>query len=214
MTIRISSSDRGVAARLRVVSLAVAVMAVTPAIAGGPPGAEMIADFQSSELGWQTIDDVVMGGASRSRLEIADGVATFSGAVSLENNGGFASVRSIPAEHDLSRFDGVVLKVRGDGHRYGFRLRTTNAFDGVSYQAEIEPPAEEWSEVVIPFEDFEPVFRGRRVASAPALEPANVRTMGLIIAGKQAGPFRLDIQWIAGWVREPRSGHGSDGVGG
>lgn len=197
---------------------AVVLVAVTavwvPAMAERPTEGQMIVDFREIELQWRTIDDAVMGGVSQSGMAITDGVATFSGVVSLANNGGFASVRSLPAGHDLSRFDGVLLRARGDGHRYGFRLRTTDAFDGVSYQAEIEPEAGEWREVVIPFKDFEPVFRGRRVPSAPALDPSRVRTFGLIIAGKQAGPFRLDIQWIAGWVRQSRPQHGSDGGGG
>ena len=75
-------------------------------------------------------------------MVLEDGVGVFRGVVSLENGGGFASVRSEPQDHDLSTFDGLVLKVRGDGKRYRFRLRTSRAFDGVSYQAPLEPAAD------------------------------------------------------------------------
>jgi monofunctional biosynthetic peptidoglycan transglycosylase len=115
--------------------------------------------------------------------------------VSFDNNGGFASVRSRPAHHDLSDCDGLVLKVRGDGKRYGFRLRTTATFDGVSYQATLVPPTGEWLEVKLPFDEFEPVFRGRKVADHPPLDPAEIRTFGVIIA-RQEGPFRLDVASI------------------
>ena len=44
---------------------------------------------------FQPIDDVVMGGVSRSSFgRAAPGIARFSGCVSLENSGGFASVRT------------------------------------------------------------------------------------------------------------------------
>ena len=152
-----------------------------------------------TEQEWRTIDDVVMGGVSRSAIAVADGFITFSGVVSLENNGGFASVRSLPADHDLGEFDGLVLRLRGDGNRYALRLRTTDRFDGPSYQAMIEPDAGEWSELVVRFGEFEPVYRGRPVPGYQALDPSRVKTFGFLISGKQEGEFRLDIDWIRGW---------------
>jgi monofunctional biosynthetic peptidoglycan transglycosylase len=160
----------------------------------------VIVDFASENEAWPSIDDVVMGGVSESAMTVADGVAVFSGEVSFDSNGGFASVRSRPGERDLSAFAGLVLEVRGDGKRYGFRLRTDAAFDGVSYQAVLEPPAGEWVEVTIPFTDFEPVYRGRRVAGHPALDPARITTLGLIIS-RQEGPFRLELRSIRGLPR-------------
>jgi monofunctional biosynthetic peptidoglycan transglycosylase len=168
---------------------------------GGPQ--QMIIDFSAGARAWRSIDDVVMGGLSSSGMVLEDGVAVFRGEVSLENNGGFASVRSEPQDHDLSAFDGVVLRVRGDGKGYRFRLRTTRAFDGVSYQAPLEPAAGTWQEVTIPFSAFEPVFRGRRVPDHPPLDPARVQTFGLLIADRQAGPFRLEVEWIRGYRGAP-----------
>lgn len=181
--------------------VAAVVMTVSAAAAfsAGPTEAEMIVDFKTPNGEWRTINDGVMGGVSSSTMSISDGVATFSGVVSLENNGGFASVRSLPADHDLGEFDGVALRLRGDGKRYAFRLRTTDRFDGPSYQAMIEPDAGEWSELVIPFGDFEPVYRGRPVPGSEPLDPSRVKTFGFLISGKQDGEFRLDIEWIRGW---------------
>ncbi len=64
-----------------------------------------------------------MGGVSTSRFEVFTNSAVFSGAVSLENNGGFASVRSSPARHNLTGLDAFVVRVRGDGRRYKFTVR-------------------------------------------------------------------------------------------
>jgi monofunctional biosynthetic peptidoglycan transglycosylase len=158
----------------------------------------MIIDFASETAAWPSIDDVVMGGVSSSEMVLDDGFATFRGEVSFDNNGGFASVRSRPQVRDLSSFDGLALRVRGDGKTYGFRIRTNSSFDGVSYQVAISPPAGEWHEVRVAFTDFVPVYRGRRVTDHPPLDAAQVTTLGLIIS-RQEGPFRLDIASIAGY---------------
>jgi hypothetical protein len=165
-------------------------------VTGGEP--MTIIDFAAEDRGWPSIDDAVMGGVSSSAMTVEDGVASFRGVVSFDNNGGFASVRSRPEVRDLSAFEGLVLKVRGDGKSYGFRIRTDASFDGVSYQAEMTPPAGEWSEEVILFTDFVPVWRGRKVADHPVLNVARVTTFGLIIS-RQEGPFRLDISNIRGY---------------
>jgi monofunctional biosynthetic peptidoglycan transglycosylase len=159
----------------------------------------MIMDFEEGAEPWQTINDVVMGGVSSSTFTVQEGVARFEGEVSLENNGGFASARSRPAEHDLSAYDGVLLRVRGDGNRYAFRLRTTKAFDGVSYEARFETVKDEWTTVRLPFDAFQAVFRGNRVPGAAPLDLTSIQTFGVLIADKQEGPFHLDIDGIKGY---------------
>ena len=153
-------------------------------------------DFRQSAEPWRSINDGVMGGLSSSAMTRQEGGALFEGVVSLENNGGFASVRSRPEEHDLSAFDGIALRVRGDGKTYSVRLRTSAAFDGVSYQTTAETVAGEWTELRLPFSAFRPVFRGRQVPGHPELDPARIKTFGLLIADKQEGPFRLGLEWI------------------
>jgi monofunctional biosynthetic peptidoglycan transglycosylase len=154
-----------------------------------------IIDFSRGDATWPYINDGVMGGVSTGGMSAGDGYATFRGTVSFENNGGFSSVRSPAVVLDLSMFEGLVLRVRGDGKRYGFRLKTDTSFDGVSYQFQIEPPAGEWTEVSAPFTDFVPVYRGRVVRNHPPLDPSRIATFGLIIS-RQEGPFRIDIESV------------------
>lgn len=88
---------------------------------------QIIIDFSNtSATGWQIVNDRVMGGISRSSFQLhEDGYALFSGTVSLENNGGFASVRTrAQTPMDLSEFDGLSVHVLGDGKTYSLRLRT------------------------------------------------------------------------------------------
>ncbi len=157
-----------------------------------------IVDFATQKDAWPNIDDAVMGGVSSSAMVVEDGVATFRGVVSFDNNGGFASVRSRPQVRDLSAYDGLILRVRGDGKRYGFRIRTSASFDGVSYQVPLVPPAGEWTDVVVPFADFVPVWRGRRVEGHPVLDPAKVTTFGLIVS-RQEGPFQIELARLGGY---------------
>ena len=87
----------------------------------------------------------------------------------------------------------------GDGKWYKMNLRTEDTFDGVNYQAEFQPQAGQWIEVRVPLSAFVPNFRGRPVPGAPTLNPALVRQVGLMIAGKQAGPFRLCVRRISAY---------------
>jgi len=136
-----------------------------------------------------------MGGVSRSRLRYDPaGHAVFEGIVSLEHNGGFASVRSRPLDLGVAGTVNYVLEVRGDGKRYKLNLRTDDAFDAVNYQATFEAPAGKWTWVRLPLSAFVPTFRGHRVPGAPSLDPARVRQIGLMIADRQTGAFALAIR--------------------
>lgn len=153
-------------------------------------------DNPGSVSGWSPVDDVVMGGASRSRLRFDPaGHAVFEGEVSLENNGGFASVRAAPGDFAVPGARAYLLSVRGDGKRYKFTLRTDDGFDGVNYQAQFEPPAGRWAELRLALKEFRASFRGRPL-QAPPLDPGRVRQLGLMISGRQAGRFAVALRWI------------------
>jgi monofunctional biosynthetic peptidoglycan transglycosylase len=135
-----------------------------------------------------------MGGVSSGRMvQSADGLR-FEGELSLENNGGFASVRR-PIDNDLATATGVRLVVRGDGRTYQFRLRQDDRFDGIAWRAEFTTNSD-WQTVVLPFNEFIPVFRGRRVPDAGPVEPAAIRQVGFMLADKTPGSFSLEIRSI------------------
>ncbi|EXI77482.1 MAG: Complex I intermediate-associated protein 30 (CIA30) [Candidatus Accumulibacter appositus] len=154
-------------------------------------------DTPDSVADWYAIDDAVMGGVSASQMTYdADGHAVFSGAVSLANNGGFASVRSPVTTPVGDGASAYLLSVRGDGKRYKFSVRTGPDFDGVAYQAGFQPPSGEWTLVRLALADFVPTWRGRVLANAPTLLPSRIQQLGLLIADRQAGTFRLEIRTI------------------
>lgn len=158
----------------------------------------MTFDQPCSVTSWRPINDSVMGGVSNSNFRFdPQGFAVFEGMVSLDFGGGFASVRATTQAFARDNFQGLELDVFGDGKRYKVNLFADQSFDGVAYQAEFVPPKHEWARVFIPMESFIASFRGRPVAGAPALDGSRIRQTGLMIAGKQAGPFCLKIREVS-----------------
>lgn len=162
-------------------------------------GEKVIFDFSSEKTAgkWRIVNDVVMGGVSKSNMSLNEaGFANFSGTLSPDNNGGFASVRANLDEKGLNDYLGVIIKAKGDGNIYNLRFRTNQNYDGVAYQAKFKSDKNEWKEIKIPFEDFQPTFRGRFVANQPKLESENIQQIGILIADEQWGEFEMDVKWI------------------
>jgi NADH dehydrogenase [ubiquinone] 1 alpha subcomplex assembly factor 1 len=166
---------------------------------GEPRRDDLVIDFaaDNEHRRWASVDDVVMGGRSDSRLARDGERCVFRGVLSLENNGGFASVRCAPSDLDLAGARGLALRYRGDGKTYKLRLRMDGKLDGVSYEARFDTLPGEWMETAFDLAEFRPVWRGNAVPNAPALDPARVRSVTLMISDKQAGEFELELDWLA-----------------
>ncbi|MFT4563073.1 MAG: hypothetical protein ACI9BW_002826, partial [Gammaproteobacteria bacterium] len=115
------------------------------------------------------------------------------GQLSLENNGGFASARTVYDGKPLT--GGVRLRVRGDGRRYQFRVRLDAHYDGISWRASFNTN-ESWQIVNLPLGEFEPVYRGRLVTNAGSFEPEKIRQIGFMLADRKEGAFQLDFASI------------------
>ena len=153
---------------------------------------------QGSPDGWYAINDGVMGGISQSRAVKTDrDTLLFAGTVSLENNGGFASIRHDADAFGIGPGDGISLRVKGDGKTYQLRVRTSDRFDGVAYKAEFGTQPDVWQDIHLPWKRFAATYRGREVNGAPALQGDRIRQVGFLIAGKQEGTFKLEIESLA-----------------
>lgn len=160
----------------------------------------MLFDFSKpdSAEAWQTVNDGVMGGVSDGKVRIAEKNLEFYGTLSLENNGGFASVRSKAAKMDLSKYAGLVFKVRGDGREYYLNVHVPTNQIAFSYRASFKTENDKWNEVTIPFKDLKATSFGRVVENGKPLNPSNVESVGFLLADKKAGPFKLEVSWIKG----------------
>lgn len=147
---------------------------------------------------WRVVNDDVMGGRSSSQIELADGLLRFEGQLSLANNGGFASVRTMDQTFDLSQARALILNVRGDGRSYQLRLASSARYRGIpiSYGRSFPTEADTWTEVRIPLAEFSPSVRGFAL-SGPALDPSSIQEIGLLIADKREGRFKLEVASIS-----------------
>ena len=146
---------------------------------------------------WMVVNDGVMGGVSSSNLNLhSEGHLVFKGEVSMEYGGGFASVRTDYENWKIGKFEGFILKVRGDGKTYQFRCRLGNSFDGVAYRHYFQANDENWKEILLPFNEFVPTYRGKILKDSAPMDPESIRHLGLMISDKQSGNFRLEIAWI------------------
>ena len=114
-------------------------------------------NFQSTpKLQWRIINDGVMGGLSKSQINItSEGYGLFSGSVSLDNNGGFASTRGILSEAIKQNATSIKIRVKGDGKKYSFRIQASN-YDRVSYKLDFSTKTNSWEEIELPLKDFIP----------------------------------------------------------
>jgi monofunctional biosynthetic peptidoglycan transglycosylase len=165
------------------------------------PGRKIFS-FIAGEPIWYTVDDVVMGGVSNSHVDIIElNILSFSGSMSLENNGGFSSVRSDWNVIDLSGFDGVLLRVLGDGKVYRLRIRTEETGGDIAYNGAFETTPDKWVQVYVPFANMVPTFRGT-VMDVGQLDITSIGSFGFMLSDKQPGEFELQVDWIRAVSKE------------
>ena len=164
-------------------------------------------DLSIKEL-WGAVDDVVMGGVSESQIQLLNNKAVFLGNVSTKNNGGFASVRTrnFYPVMNLGDYEGIELKVKGDGKRYKFIMRCEGTWDGISYCYSFDTVKDDFQILRIRFADLIPVFRAKTVAEADSFNSNQVYSMQLMLSkfeydGKlnpyfEPGIFRLEVEYI------------------
>jgi NADH dehydrogenase [ubiquinone] 1 alpha subcomplex assembly factor 1 len=156
-------------------------------------------DFTGPEAAqkWQAVNDGVMGGVSDGRFEITDaGTLAFFGTLSLENNGGFASVRTKPTELDIKAGDTIVVRAKGDGRDYVLNLYTNSRRRAFSYRATLPTTKDEWTEVRVPLADFIPTAFGRRVQGMGPVEPNQISGLGFMLSDKKPGKFQMQVKWV------------------
>lgn len=156
----------------------------------------IIFDFnQKADLkNWYIVDDDVMGGKSLSTFELnAEGHGVFEGEISLENNGGFSSVRYMFEKIQVREHTKIRIKLRGDGKNYQLRIKS-NSSDYYAYIAPFSTSGE-WQEIEISLKDMYPSFRGRRL-DQPHFSGDSMEEISFLIGNKKQEKFKLLIDKI------------------
>ncbi|HCE54224.1 MAG TPA: CIA30 family protein [Lutibacter sp.] len=156
----------------------------------------VIFDFnkESDISDWKVVNDAVMGGRSSSKFYLnEEGNGVFIGKVSLENNGGFSSLRHRFNQKKIAGYRKVSIRLKGDGKRYQFRAKT-NKEDQQAYISYFETTGE-WQTVEIMLSALEPTFRGRKL-NMPNFPAEELEEVGFMIGNKLNENFELVINNI------------------
>ena len=143
---------------------------------------------------WNVVVDGVMGGESTGDFQLnEDGHGLFKGLISLENNGGFSSVRYDMPKMKILNNKIVSIRLKGDGRNYQFRVKN-NDRDYFSYITEFSTNGK-WQDVKIPLEDMYPSYRGRKL-DKPDFNHSQIDEVSFLIANKKNEVFQLLIDKI------------------
>ncbi|NEW79409.1 MAG: CIA30 family protein [Gelidibacter sp.] len=156
----------------------------------------VIFDFnkESDISDWKIVNDAVMGGRSSSKFYLNEaGHGVLTGAVSLENNGGFSSVRFRFKQKNIKGYEKVILRLKGDGKRYQFRAKTKKE-DQQAYISYFET-TEEWQTIEIMLSELSPTFRGRKL-NMPNYPAEELEEVAFMIGNKVNENFQLVIDKI------------------
>ena len=149
---------------------------------------------RSNEADWIVVNDGVMGGRSSGFVTVEDGMLRFTGTL-VTQGGGFTSVRA-SREADLTGQDGLELRVRGSGRPFEVELDDGMRRFGrtVSRRAPV-PTTAEWTVVRVPFRALRASIFGQPV-SAPPIDLARIRSVGLYMLDGKDGPFRVEVDVV------------------
>ncbi len=149
-----------------------------------------------SVAAWTTVNDPVMGGKSTAAIAFADPGLVFSGNVSLENNGGFASARS-PEDPEIGRkaTGAASLRVRAVGDGKTYLVKAGVAGQAWSYVQRFQTEAAVQRSYDLPVDGFRPV--GMRLDPEPdapqTMDPSTIDQVSVYVLDEQEGPFEITV---------------------
>ena len=160
----------------------------------------LVFNFNTPESGkiWVSVNDNVMGGISEGKFKITqDKTLFFYGSLSLANNGGFASVRSLPKQLPLLKDESIVINVKGDGREYTINLYTNKRLTAFSYKQSFKTKKDEWMNITFSLDKFTATSFGRTIPNAVPIDPNEINSIGFMIGDKKTEPFQLELKDIS-----------------
>ena len=149
---------------------------------------------KSDMSNWNIVDDVVMGGRSSGTFDLnEEGNGVFEGRVSLENNGGFSSLRYSFNKISTKPYTKIMLKVKGDGKTYQFRIKNKSS-DYYSYITYFNT-TKDWETIELSLSDMYPTFRGRKL-NMSNYDHESIEEIAFLFGNKKEEDFHLEIDSI------------------
>ena len=139
-----------------------------------------------------------MGGESTIDLSFEDGAMKMSGFVSPK--AGFASSAGATANFfdsdyeafDLSKYSGIILKVKGDGKYYRINLCSQKVIDFDDFFATFKTEENQYTEIQIPFSKFKQFGFGEQVK----WDRSDIYGLSILTFGNANKNFNLEIDDI------------------
>lgn len=168
----------------------------------------VISDFENGSLEspwggtWTAQSDTVAGGNSTASATVEDGVLAIAG----ELKSGFAMgpfagasvvwAPSLTNVVDVTRYDALKLRVRGDADIVTVQLQSNRVRDWDQFVAQVKL-TDEWTDVVIPFEDFRQTGFGQRMEwTGNDLIGLSIDTRSSPFGGGRMGAYRVEVAGI------------------
>jgi hypothetical protein len=147
---------------------------------------------------WVILSDNVMGGVSDAAMQYENTAVVIKGYVSLQNRGGFVSIKSGWGKLNLSSFTMVKITFRSTRQQYAFTLENSRRWYEPAYKHSFSAEKiNTWETVTLKLDEFTEESigtpTGNKVSGA-VLE--NVLRIGISTNEKREGPFQLEIESI------------------
>ena len=174
---------------------------ILPASVNPDSNMSALLDFGKNDLStWRGLNDDVMGGRSKCDVKYSKSSLSWEGTVSLENNGGFSSVRSPWRERDFSGFESVTLRCRtttGEADDFTLTMEVSEKW-WMPYWKTNFAVQSEWTEVTIPFSKLKK--SSAMTGELPKIwtwgDLSAVLRMGFMKYDGNAGDFGLEVDWM------------------
>lgn len=156
-------------------------------------------DFGEQKDGqdWMIVNDGVMGGLSESKAQLRENSLFFEGHISLENNGGFASIRSMKSSYDLSKYEKVKIRFRSKGRNFTLRFALSELYYKPAFKHEFSSTSDDWESIELNLVDFKEYSMGQETGNRINQEELQkVIRIGIMLFDKQEGSFELEIDSI------------------
>jgi hypothetical protein len=162
---------------------------------------DLVIDFGTSNgknKDWILISDNIMGGVSKSKLEYLDNSFLLTGTISLDNYGGFSSIKTKYENFDLTDYQGVKIRFKSSNQKFAFTLEESKNWTLPNFKGDFNSTKENtWEVITIYFKDFKEYQVGEPTGNK--LKTSNLKNvvrLGIITTDKKEGSFSIEVDYV------------------
>ena len=163
--------------------------------------ADLVIDFgktNGKNKDWILISDNIMGGVSKSKLEYLDDSFLLTGNISLDNYGGFSSIKTKYENFDLTDYKGVKIRFKSSKQKFAFTLEESKNWTSPNFKGDFNSTKENtWEVITIYFKDFKEYQIGEPTGNMLKTSSLkNIVRLGIITTDKKEGPFTIEVDYV------------------